>query len=214
MPWWARLKTSLPPFVSEPSIKMSWKRLSHSVVFHLVFELTLPASCHPFISFVPARPGQKGVWAQHELASAGYLQSPAICQCGTNQHFTRSPLRGNRLWRRQKGDVVWWRNRKHERGEKKREGETRETEIEAQSEEERGGRQLPRRSSQIYLGAQAPRRLQLLLCQKICALAEPRNMCTHTNAHVYMKSNKDRYSTFIFCILDKIYLRVDCQRKS
>lgn len=69
---------------------------------------------------------------------------------------------------------------------------------------ERKKGQLPRCSSQIYLGAQAPRRLQLLLCQKICALAGPRNMRTHTNAHVYMKSNRDRYSAFIFCILDKM----------
>lgn len=80
-----------------------------------------PAPCHRFISFFfPARPGRKGVWAQHELASAGYLQSPAICQHGTNQHFTPTPLRSNRLWRKTEGDLVWWRYEVREREEERR----------------------------------------------------------------------------------------------
>lgn len=97
-----------------------------------------PAPCHRFISFFfPARPGRKGVWAQHELASAGYLQSPAICQHGTNQHFTPTPLRSNRLWRRQKGtwcdgDMKCVKEKKKEEGEKK-------TEIEAENKRKQEG---------------------------------------------------------------------------
>lgn len=211
MPWRARLKTSLPPFVSEASIKMSWNRLSHSVVFHLVFELALPASCHRFISFVPARPGQKGVWAQHELASAGYLQSPAICQRGTNQHFTRSPPRGNRLWRRQKGDVVWWRNGMHEKkGRRDKRDRNRGAEWGKESRKAASSLLIPN----LPRCSGPPVVFNSCSVERSVPLLSPENMRTHTNVHVYMKSNRDRYSTFIFCILGKIYLRERCQRKS
>lgn len=81
-------------------------------------------------------PGQKAVWVQHELASAGHLQSPAICQRGTNQHFTHSLPRCNRLWRRQK---EMWRDGEMECTEGKR-----GTKIETENERKQAGRPLLR----------------------------------------------------------------------
>lgn len=125
-------------FVAVASVKKPWKCLSHSVLFHFVFILVRqPPAIASSLFFFPAGPGRKGVWAQHELASAGYLQSPAICQHGTNQHFTPTPLRSNRLWRRQKGtwcdgDMKCVKEKKKEEGEKK-------TEIEAENKRKQEG---------------------------------------------------------------------------
>lgn len=54
MAWQVKLKTSLPQFVAEASINMSWKGLSHSVAFHLAFNLVgqLPANASSLL-FLP-----------------------------------------------------------------------------------------------------------------------------------------------------------------
>ncbi len=137
VPWQVKQKTKLHLFVVEASIKTSWKCRSPSVAFHFVFNLVCQPPCHRLISFVPARPGQKGVWAQHELASAGCLPSPAICQHGTNQHFTPTPPRSNWLWRRQKG--TWCDGDTECVKDKKREKTGRETKIEAENERKQEG---------------------------------------------------------------------------
>lgn len=61
-----------------------------------------PTRCYLFISFAPSTSDQKSARPQHELQLTGYLQSPAIFQQATNQHFTPTLERWNACEKRRK----------------------------------------------------------------------------------------------------------------
>lgn len=95
----AKNKTICDWSVNKEDVRVPSLILWHFILFLFWSARTLPS---PRL-FCSCQTRPRGVWAQHELAAAGYLQSPAICQHVTNQHFTPTPPRSNWLWRRQKG---------------------------------------------------------------------------------------------------------------
>lgn len=96
------------------------------MAFHFVFNLVRQPRGHRFISFVPARPGRKGVRAQHGLATARYLQSPAFYQHGTNQHFHSHPAEKQPTLKETEAELVRWRYGVCEQGKEREEEEEEE----------------------------------------------------------------------------------------
>lgn len=132
------LRTKQHPFESEASIKMSWKRLSHPVVLHFVFNLgrQLPAIASSLL-FLPdqAKQGVGSTWALSSRLPPISRHLPAWYQSTLYSH----PTEKQPTLKETEGDVVWWRNGVHDRG---RKGGMMETEIEAQNERRQEGSSL------------------------------------------------------------------------